>query len=751
MCYLRNVICGTAAFFLAPLAGFCQHFWVNFEGRAVPVEKARTIMPEVYRIQELDEAGLKAFLAKAGATPETALELELPQPDGNMRIFKIWQTSVMEAGLQQRFPEIRTYTAVARDNPDVSAKIDFTPKGFHALVFDAGQTFLIDPYSQQSDGYYLVYYKKDYRPGGEKRMVCELDQEKIRELHLNGLPENRITGNGLPDMQLKQNGSTRKIYRLALSCTGEYAVAVDGPTPSTSGVLSAMVTTMNRVNGIYEREIAVSMELIGNEDNLIYLDPATDPFTANNNGSQLLDQNQINTTNVIGDTAFDIGHIFSTGGGGIAQLGCVCYWDKAKGVTGSSNPVGDAYDVDYVAHEMGHQFGANHTFNDCSGNENPSTAFEPGSGSTIMAYAGICGAINNLQGHSDAYFHAASLWEIGDFLLSGGGSCGTAETGITPPVLTNIAQVYFIPAQTPFELIGPAAITSGGSDSLLYNWEQWNLGNLQVDEDNSDYFTSGPSFRSFTPSANASRVFPEIDSVIVSNTDFKGERLPMVARDLQFRLTARNLLNGWGAFTISDSLVTIHVAGNSAPFKVTSPDNGGLTFSANSDIPVTWNVAGSDAAPVSCAHVDIFLSADGGYTYPYTLATNVPNNGSAVVTLPDVNTDRGRIKIKGHDNIFFDISDNDFKTDSATGIGNLTTFEGLDIYPNPATDRVRVRLEGTGTLDLVLYNNTGVKVWAGKVAKEQVIPTAAFARGIYLLQITDSRNGSRAVRKLILQ
>src|SRR5690606_22782836 len=180
--------------------------------------------------------------------------------------------------------------------------------------------------------------------------------------------------------------------------------------PTKLNVLSAMVTTINRVNGIYEKELSVSLELIGDNDTLIYLNGSTDPFDANNNGGALLGQNQTNTNTVIGAANYDIGHIFSTDGGGIAFLGCVCANNqKARGVTGSPSPVGDPFDVDYVAHEMGHQFGANHSFNACSGTESQQNAFEPGSGSTIMAYAGICGPVNNLQANSHDYFHITSL------------------------------------------------------------------------------------------------------------------------------------------------------------------------------------------------------------------------------------------------------------------------------------------------------------------------------------------------------
>lgn len=741
-----------------------QKIWTKIDGTAVPTKGERKIVPQKYKIVQLDQNQFTTLFSKIAAGPENASLIQLPNPDGVFVDFKVWKTTMMEKGLQDKYPGIQTFTAQSVNNPNVTAKMDITNYGFHALVFDGENTWFIDPYSNIPDGNYIAYFKKDYTIPLNQRMSCEVgDQDELRPFKSEQLNLSKT----LPRMALKQSGSNQKTYRLALSCTGEYAVAVAGASPTVANVLSAMVTTMNRVNGVYEKEIGVTMVLIANNDTLIYTDPDTDPFSsnANNNGGILLGSNQSNINNKIGYLNYDIGHIFSTGGGGIASLASVCAKNqKAQGVTGLSNPVGDAFDIDYVAHEMGHQFGADHTFNANSGSCNDNgyylTAYEPGSASTIMSYAGICGAANNLQNFSNDYFHGISLDEISDFLVAdyggnwgGGATCGTIVEGPDAPIVPDINETYFIPYKTPFELTaGEGTVTEIGT--MTYTWEQWDLGNFGENESGGASFTEGPTFRSYLPSTNHTRVFPIIDSIINGNTSFIGERLPQVARSLSFKLTVRNILNGWGAFDMSDNKLTVDVIDTGMPFEITEPNSGGLVWEGTTTKTVNWNVAQTDVAPINCTNVDIFLSIDGGYTYPITLASNVPNNGTATITVPDVNVLKARIKVKGAGNIFFDISNQDIEIYKAGDVGVKDINQGtgnLSIYPNPVSNLLNIKNENNQSLRLNLVNSVGQTIWQGEMNKEAVIDVKHYARGIYFLNVENEQTGIRTVKKISLK
>jgi hypothetical protein len=621
----------------------------------------RVIIPEKYKSVALDIYGMKMFLKTLTSEPGLAARgnasvIELPMPDGGRAKYRIWESPVMELALATKFPGIKTYAGQGIDDPTATIKIDFTELGFHAMVLsDITGNIFIDPYRQLDIRNYIVYYKKDL---SNKNPFVEIGLESTADL--------KKTTNGNRPMAGPCIGTQLRSYRLAVACTGEYAEAVSNGNPTPETALSAIITTINRVDGIYEKELAISLNLVANNNAIVFIDPATDPFTANDDGQALLDESQSVITANIGAANYDIGHTFSTGAGGIAQLGIVCGSSKARGVTGLPNPTGDPYDIDYVAHEMGHQFDASHTFNATSGscgggNRNGTTATEPGSGITIMAYAGICDATNDLAQNSIPYFHAVSMDEINTFTTSGGGaSCGTVSaTGNIIPIVNVGNTTYSIPKSTAFVLSGTA--TDGNADALTYSWEQVDTGPAG-DWNNPN--GNAPLFRSFVPVTDTVRYFPKLSDQI-NNTTTIGEILPSYGRTMTFRLTARDNRAGGGGVCYKETSVSVIANSGTlvvGPFVVTAPSATGISWSGGSTHTVTWNVANTNIAPVSCTNVRIQLSIDGGLTFPDSLIllASTPNDGSQQIAVPNIVTSQARIRVMAVGNIFYDMSNNNF-------------------------------------------------------------------------------------------
>lgn len=610
---------------------------------------------------DVEALGTALALAPAGPTSGAAFVLALPLPNGLTGRFALHETSVMAPALAARFPTIRTYAGSGLDDSRASVRLDLTPQGFHAQVLTSGgNSFYIDPVSPSDSRHYLGYYQRDMnRAAAGADRYCDFRPTAADE-------QATTARRAAPAARSLTSGSLLRTYRLALACTPEYALTKGN---TVTGVLAAEVTTINRVVGVYERELAVTLVLVANNDQLIFLSgTGTQPAPAytNSSGTAMLSQNQANVDRLIGSANYDIGHVVSTGGGGIAYLGVVgSLYLKAGGVTGSPNPVGDAFDIDYVAHEMGHQFAGTHSFNGnagaCTGtNRNASTAWEPGSGSTIMAYAGICGTANNLQAHSDPTFHTGSYEQMRAFIAST--TCGTSQgTDNTAPVVTVPAGGRTLPIGTPFQLT--ASATDAENDPLTYSWEELDLGAAGTPTSAQLINQNEPLFRSFNPTTTGTRYFPRL-SELIANTTLIGEQLPTMTRTLSFRCTARDEHSGAAGVVGGVSFsapVSLSVTSLAGPFVVTAPTTP-VSWTGGAAQLITWNVANTAAAPVNCARVNLRLSLDGGLTYPTALALDQPNNGTAVVLLPSPATTQtqARVLVEAADNYFFAISSVNF-------------------------------------------------------------------------------------------
>jgi hypothetical protein len=655
------------------------------EGIVTDKAVSRLSFPKEFKLFDLDLPTLRQQLFKVvGNSQGHSTVISLPNVDGNLEQFEVYEASNFEPALQARFPEIRAFSGKGITDKYATLKLSISPQGIQTMVFRTGkENEFIEPYSQDHSVFAVF---KSYRKPGQLPWTCSTPDEKL-EQNLNTQV----------NVSTARSGGDLKTLRLAQSCNAEYSNYFGATNASqVSLVLAAFNNTLTRCNGVYERDLALHLNLISATTNVIYYDPATDPYTTMSNWNSQL---QSTLTSVIGEANYDIGHMFgSSGGGGNAGcIGCVCVnGSKGSGITSPADgiPQGDNFDIDYVVHEVGHQLGANHTFS--MSNEGTGVNKEPGSGITIMGYAGITS--QDLAPHSIDIYHQASIAQIQANLATKTCPVTTIIANATPVVAT--VSNYTIPISTPFALTGSA--TDADGDPLTYCWEQNdNASSSQTGTSSVASATkaTGPNWISFAPSSSPTRYFPKLSTILsgaLISSPLPGgdagantEALSSVSRTLNFRLTVRDnapysstapVKVGQTQFT--DMVVT--VSNTSGPFAVTAP-NTAVSWPGNSTQTITWSVANTTAAPVSCANVKISLSTDGGLTFPTVLVASTPNDGSEVVTIPNTPTTTARVKIEAVGNIFFDISNANFTITAGSDCGTATGLTSSAVTTNSAT------------------------------------------------------------------
>ena len=610
--------------------------------------------------------------------------LDIPNSTGKMIKFKVFESSIMHPLLQEKYLNIKTYKGVGIDDPTSTIRFSLSPLGFHALSSSGIRSALfIEPYSINDNTLYIVFNKSSIRDY-DTDFECLVETDIFNRTSQNN--SNEFNGEGdIDDQKLRK-------YRLALSCTGEYSQNFAGNgsiAQQKTNVLAAMVTSINRVNEIYERDLGIRLEFIANNDELIYLDPSTDPW-----------QNEYNTTtaetidNVIGVENYDIGHNYNDAGGGNAGcLGCVCaavsqnQFHKGRGWTGSNNPIGDPFYIDYVAHEMGHQFYGWHTMNRCS-RSGYNTEVEPGSGSSIMGYAGIC--FPNVQNQSDAHFNYVNIRDIGGYIKTGFNpaynvNVGVCDDGITilnqPPV-ADAGIDYVIPTNTAFILTG-SAYDPDGNETLTYNWSQNDPEEGPSNTSPQPNWTSGPLYRSLLPTNSPSRYFPSLEIVVSGSLSSTWEVTPSESRFLNFAFTVRDNGSGFigdnGTGQVATDEMLVEVVETGQPFQVTSQNNQGVFWSSGTVETITWNVAGTTSNGINANEVDILLSTDGGLNFDTVLASAVPNNGIANINVPNIPSLSCRLMVKGTDHIFYSVNTTPFTIDYILETNCYTYNSGEDL------------------------------------------------------------------------
>lgn len=726
------------------------------EERLVSYEKTdRADMPTEYQLYHLNFDALKNILATAPSrknlSGESQVIISFPNPDGQLEKFRIYEASVMHPELAANHPEIQSYIGKGIDNPTSIIRFSTTIFGLHTITFTTKGTNYIDTYTKDLQNY--IVYKKSSLTAGRSFGCDTEDADPVAEF-----------GQKFNVKSTHSNDGVLRTYRLAMACTYTYAdyhvaaAGVEGGTTAQkkAAVLAAMNVTMTRVNGIYEKDFAITMELVPDNEDVIFLSSSGSyPFSVNESGGVLLNQVQNVIDNNIGFSNYDIGHVVSTGGGGIAQLGCVCSSNKARGVTGSANPVGDSYDVDYVCHEMGHQFSARHTFNanggnsgSCNGNRSPQTAVEPGSGTTIMGYAGIC-ASADVQAHSDDYFHAVSIAEVFSFINSI--SCAEeTDNNNNAPQVDFLANAY-IPKGTAFVLEGHATDEDG--DVLTYCWEETDANGTATVGSPFPFSTDAPMFRSLSPVETQERYFPPLEDVLAGNLAPQWQVIPVVGRTLNFALTVRDNAVPNGGQTGRANMQVI-VLGGTGPFRVTSQNGFNEVWQTSTTETVSWDVAGTNEAPISTANVDIMISTDGGQTFN-VLIENTPNDGSESFTVPTelAGFNDCRIMVKAADNVYYAVNSLPFAIEL---LGNEEFgLDGFTLYPNPNNGNFTVKFnsDSSNNINVNVYDMRGRQIYAKDYANtgtfSNEINLQGVQSGIYLVSVQDGKR--KEIKKIVIQ
>ncbi|WP_165828304.1 zinc-dependent metalloprotease [Chryseobacterium phosphatilyticum] len=710
---------------LIPFLGLSQ--WTRTEIRSQKIKKSQEKL-EFSGLYSLNVDQFKQMLKSTPArfSSEKGTVISLPTAQGKQERFQVWEYSNMAPELQAKYPDIKSYVGTALEDPTVYLRFSVSPVGFSSMITRSGVSEFIEPYTEDR----LVYavFDSNARRGQDKE------------------PFECLTPKDLGEKVSEKNNAVNKkaagfnVFRLALSCTGEYAqyhlTAAGTPATATDAqkkavVLAAMNTTLTRLNSVFEKDLSLHFNLIAANESIIYLDKDTDPYT-----SWGPSQANTNISAVISSEDYDMGHLVDQrGGNGAAGVGVICYPGyKARGWTASNFPEGDTYDVDYVAHEMGHQLGAGHTYTMYSSQADQTV--EPGSGSTIMSYAGITGGANDVQFNVNDYYHTNSITQIKNVI--NGIVCGVNTPFANPAPTINAGADYTIPVSTPFVL--KAATTDAASASYTYNWEQADLAaNAQLGSgDISACYPAkptGPMFRSVAPRTSPVRYFPDFNKVLGGVLSTRWESVSSITRNLNFKVTVRNN-DPIQPQTNTDATV-ISVNAGAGPFQVTSPAFGQSLSSAGT-FNVTWNVANTNQAPVNTANVNIKLSTDGGQTFT-TIAANTPNDGSEQVNIPAASTSSNAyILIEAVGNVYYAVSPSFVIDYNVTGENCTTyTYNGAPVAITDAREGGSISAPKV-TVPL-LVNNTGT------ITKIKVTPSIAHANISHLTVGIESPVGSSAI------
>lgn len=715
----------TTTMLLFMFSGFAQD---NFFKKVDHIESIQKNRPNEQSLKsgaiyDMDFDGLSNMLSRASQKSNhlksTNHIISFPNTTGEMVRYRVEESSVFHPDMQAKYPEIKSYIGYALDSSAIYMRFSLSPyNGLSGIVLGNKETLVYEPIIGNPK---KVSVSKKSNLSKNNTFTCTSLEKSLKQTLKSSISKDA-------------DDSKKRIYRIALSVTGEYSQANGGSLTSVNAALNA---TLTHVNAVFENDLNVTLQLISNNNKVIYLNPNTDPYSGLGSYNIQL-ANTLDTE--IQEANYDIGHLLAgindstgNGTGDAGCIGCVCNDGgsfparnhKGSGYSTSSNPNGINFDIDFVAHEIGHQFGGSHTWTH-DGNDGNNVQMEPGGGSTIMGYAGITGS-TNLQLHSDPYFHGISIQQITNFIKST--SCATiVDTGNTTPT-ANAGDDLILPISTAFKLVGSGSDADG--DNISFCWEQINEDNATTTYPNPNSSNSNSVlFRSYLPTVENTRYFPNLTDLRFGVNATQWEKVPNVNRTADFRLTVRDNKPGGANNTHDDTRVSFDDA--YGPFEVTSQNTEDILWESDENETITWNVNNTNNL-TGASTVNILLSTDGGLNYSTTLATNAPNTGSYAFTVPNIAAPYCRILIEPTNNNFYAINSHDFainykvsatcvRYNSNDNLGILITDNGqsfteshtINISPSTTVTDVNIGVNIShtynGDLEIAVLNPSNTQV-----------------------------------------
>ncbi len=708
---------GLGLSFSSLLAQNAPDFWGRISPDAVVLtgNAERQVEPLQYAAFTLDYQQVVTHLSNApreytAIARQRTFRVTLPLADGKKEAFSVVKTRVMDAALEALHPEIGTYAGESMTTPGMQVRITVTPGwGLQAMITRADKGIeYIEPVAKGQNQYYMAYDRlnlpRDIRSGQLPTMVVP-PNETLQE---TAMPRYAV-GEPAPGEGEKLLGSqvNLKVYKFACAANSGFSIDNGG---TKQLVFEKITSVTNQLNAIYERDINIRLQLIAESFDIIFIDPATDPYLGTDVIGWMNQNPQIMLQYLGSPDKYDIGHMFARYLGGpaigVSGSGYCCTQFKARGCSSWYGPPYADEFFAIVGQEIGHQWRSGHTFNQCLSDSqfDYDSACEPGSGSTIMSYSGSCGSNNVSTGNTALFYHACSIAEIRRFVeFQEGNTCGStlATTNTAPMASTAYPPVLFIPISTPFELTGSATDMDG--DPVTYSWDQIDVGPTGPLGSPTG---SAPLFRWFEPTTNPTRTFPRIQTVI-SNNFSTTEVLPTTDRDITFAFVVRDNKPGGGG--IGMDTVDIRSTPLAGPFLITYPSASNIKWKVGEYQTIVWDVANTNNAPVNAKIVNIKLSTDNGITYPITLATGIPNNGKYCIQVPNNVGTNLRIRVEAADNVFFDISNTKFAVEQPTASISLCAALGKDYACLPTNYTTQISTVGlAGLSDPITLSASGL-------------------------------------------